>query len=480
MSSSGLPQPPGQHGHWLLPTTVQPQDIDGLVNFSRAIMHDGGAGCWGKVHCECPFNPTYESPEEWQDRVFDCLWRQGFEPTGPEGGRDLDLPSQNILPNSGLCLTVNSEEYGDAEVHEDGGEHENGQPCEIEKAHGNEEAGGPDADLIRNYADAQFGGNLKKAEASLVNLRRNAVKMAWWSPSNSETKDSDAGLSVASSKKVNRQDGTLSTASQKSSTYKSQGQSGPHSVPSNPSPMQGSMNGSRKAKRSSTPEGNSDDDAYQPPLKRVKSLEVPPSIHSTSRKSQGRSNGTLPPKNLFTTHCSIEGSHKRKRTPELEDYLDDEVDQPPTKKGKVKTQPPKTSRKANDGASVQPSRDKGFPWSRAEGDELFRLIVDRRKYEKDHNQTALHDAKLFEELSPLHNRTFPKEKRSLGACKNYWNRHGRVYYGYDERGEGKRSDSMVTSAQPSKAQKVKQQTKTKRKTRHHFKGEKSHEDENEE
>jgi hypothetical protein len=306
--------------------------------------------------------------------------------------------------------------HKDAEVHEDGGEHENGEPCEMEKAHGDEKAGGPDADLSRNYAGAQFGGNLKKAEASLSNLLRKIEKMAWWSRPNSSTKDFGAGLSVTPSKKVNRQDGPLSTAPQKSSTY----------------------------------------------------------------KSQGRPNGTLPPKNPFTARGSIEGSHKRKRTPELEDYLNDEVDQPPTKNGKVKTRPPKTSRKANYGASVQPSREKGLPWSQEEGDELYRLIVERRDYEKDHNQAALHDAKLFEKLSPLHNRAFPKEKRSLGACKNYWNRQGRAYYGYDERSEGKRSDSMVTSAQSSKAQRVKQQTKTKRKPQHHFKAEKYDEDESEE
>jgi hypothetical protein len=75
MSSQAL-KPSGQRGHWLLPSPIGLLDVDGLANFATATTHDGKTGCWGRVQCDCPFNPTYESPEEWEQRVFECLWRQ--------------------------------------------------------------------------------------------------------------------------------------------------------------------------------------------------------------------------------------------------------------------------------------------------------------------------------------------------------------------------------------------------------------------
>jgi hypothetical protein len=101
-------------------------------------------------------------------------------------------------------------------------------------------------------------------------------------------------------------------------------------------------------------------------------------------------------------------------------------------------------------------------WPKSEGDELNRLLRARRDFERTNNIAPLRDEKLFGRLSEQLKQATQREKpRIPNACKNFWNRYGRDYYDCDERGNIKRSESKVTSAQTAtKVQKAKQQTKT--------------------
>jgi hypothetical protein len=74
------------------------------------------------------------------------------------------------------------------------------------------------------------------------------------------------------------------------------------------------------------------------------------------------------------------------------------------------------------------------------------------------------------------------KSRSPLACKNYWNRVGRERFNCENRGGTKRSDTLATSVQVSKAQKVTQQGKTKKQTKQKSKSkaEESDEDDYEE
>jgi hypothetical protein len=103
MSSSGLPKSPGQSGHWLLPSTVRPDDIEGLANFAQATTHPPASGCWGRVGCECPFQSTDATSEEWEERVFNCLWQSVNE--DPCAGNPY-FSSQSALSSSGFGTAV--------------------------------------------------------------------------------------------------------------------------------------------------------------------------------------------------------------------------------------------------------------------------------------------------------------------------------------------------------------------------------------
>jgi hypothetical protein len=561
MSSSSLPQPPGQSGHWLLPGGVEPEDINALASFSQAITHDGSTGCWGTVQCECPFNAAYDDVGEWEQRVYDCLWRQNGFPLEPPLDADVSPTSQlsstatgdargerGISNEGGPQAGGEDQQEGDVsddeehregredqedeegsetsednedrtdgdyledgqeevpaticacEEHDNSEEHENNERCKIANppSDPNPEIeavqstgpvqllpGQPDPGLIEYLTVAVCRGNRKRARAQYENQARIEVGISGSRP---DTKASGAASTVPSARDVNTQERSLPLAPEMSSTHKFQGNSRPIQNTS----TQYSTEVLRQKKRRSTFDEDGGSDAYQPAFKRVKSHEGPTSMLSTSRKnqssaksypqshskgpfqgnpqgtSQGSSHGTP---YLSTPHNTIDLSNERKRILDIQDEFDDDVDQRPIKKAKGTTTAP-SPREANRAADKAP-RKKGQSWSDEEGAALHQLVVEQQELEKRENLKPMRDERLFEKLAPqLQQRMGANGKsRSPLACKNYWNRIGRAKFNCENRGETKRSGTLVTSAQVTKAQKATQQGKIKQQTKQKSKAE---------
>lgn len=320
------------------------------------------------------------------------------------------------------------------------------------------------------------------------------------SGSKSDTKASGAASPIPPAKDVNHQERPLPPAPKVPSSRKFQG---------NSRPVQNTFTHSstevlRQKKRRSTSDEDADSDAYQPASKRVKSRGGPTSMLSTSRTNQssarsypqsysqgpfqgnpqGTSQGSSHGTPYFSTqHDSINLSNKRKRISDTKDEIDDDDDQRPVKKGKGTTTAP-DPREANNSAADKPSRKKGQSWSPEEGAALHQLVVEQQELEKRLGLNPLRDERLFEKLAPqLQQRMGANGKsRSPLACKNYWNRVGRERFNCENRGGTKRSDTLATSVQVSKAQKVTQQGKTKKQTKQKSKSkaEESDEDDYEE
>ena len=559
--SSSSPQPSGQSGHWLLPGGVQPEDIDALASFSRAITHDGSTGCWGTVQCECPFNLTYDDPVEWEQRVYDCLWRQNGFPLEPPLDADI-LPSsqlssaakgeehgeRGISDEQGLhtggedqeegdisddevyqegCKDQEDEEDGDfergselsednedrtdddyledgqeeipatscaGEAHDNAEEHENSERCKIANP---PSSGNPKNEAVQSPGPAQPQPEQPDPEvvAYLLNINRGDWKrtQAYCKRifgiqvsipgSKSDTKASGAGSPVPPARDVKHQERPLPPAPKVSSSHKFQGNF--RSVQN--TSMQCSTKVLHQKKRRSTSDEDVDSDAYQPASKRAKSHEGPTSMLSTSCKTQssaqsypqsysqgpfqGNPQGTCQGSShstpyLSSPHDNIDLSNKRNRISDVKDEVDDDVDQRPIKKAKSTTTVP-GPREANNSAADKPSRKKGQSWSDDEGAALHQLVVEQQELEKRENLKPMRDERLFEKLAPqLQQRMGANGKsRSPLACKNYWNRIGRARFNCENRGETKRSDTLVTSAQASKAQKATQQGKIKQQTK---------------
>jgi hypothetical protein len=559
--SYSSPQPSGQSGHWLLPGGAQPEDIDALASFSRAITHDGSTGCWGTVQCECPFNLTYDDPVEWEQRVYDCLWRQNGFPLEPPLDADI-LPSsqlssaakgeehgeRGISDEQGLhtggedqeegdisddevyqegCKDQEDEEDGDfergselsednedrtdddyledgqeeipatscaGEAHDNAEEHENSERCKIANP---PSSGNPKNEAVQSTGPAQPQPEQPDPEvvAYLLNINRGDWKrtQAYCKRifgiqvsipgSKSDTKASGAGSPVPPARDVKHQERPLPPAPRVSSSHKFQGnfRSGQNTF------MQCSTKVLHQKKRRSTSDEDVDSDAYQPASKRAKSHEGPTSMLSTSCKTQssaqsypqsysqgpfqGNPQGTCQGSShstpyLSSPHNNIDLSNKRNRISDVKDEVDDDVDQRPIKKAKSTTTVP-GPREANSSAADKPSRKKGQSWSDDEGAALHQLVVEQQELEKRENLKPMRDERLFEKLAPqLQQRMGANGKsRSPLACKNYWNRIGRARFNCENRGETKRSDTLVTSAQASKAQKATQQGKIKQQTK---------------
>jgi hypothetical protein len=294
--------------------------------------------------------------------------------------------------------------------------------------------GSDNADQIKDIALALFDGNQRKAAAWLKSQGQ-FENEAYWSRSNSSTKDSGTGPSHGA-----LPPSTLST------TYKS-------------------MDNSNKRKTTAGLDDDLDVDIYQPPSKKGKGM------FSHFPKSPAQGLGDL------------DASHKRKKTAGLDDDHDVDIYQPPSKKGKgtfggFTKLPAEGFGGANSGPGAKQSTKKArrapaasqntaeaigkSVWLKSEGDELNRLLRARRDFERTHSIKPMLDEPLWELLSKQLQQVTRKEKpRTHSACKNFWNRYGRFHYDRDERGDKKRSESKVTSAQSStKVQKAKQHTKT--------------------
>jgi len=133
------------------------------------------------------------------------------------------------------------------------------------------------------------------------------------------------------------------------------------------------------------------------------------------------------------------------------------------------TQPPrKKPRRAgpSPGKSQEPAeRFPGSTWFMSEANTLYRLLQEQRDLEKKGKLAPLRDAKLWKVLSAKLNAA-TGGNRTDNACKNFWNRYGRKHYDCEERGDTKRSDSKVTSAQSSKKeQQPKQETEIRNKAK---------------
>jgi hypothetical protein len=545
--SSSSPQPSGDSRHWLLPGGVQPEDIDALASFSRAITHDGSTGCWGTVQCECPFNLTYDDPVEWEQRVYDRLWRQNGFPLEPPLDADF-LPSsqlssaaegeehgeRGISDEQGLHTGGEDQEQGDisddeiyqegckdqedeedselsednedrtdddyledgqeeipatscaGEAHDNAEEHENSERCKIANP---PSSANPKNEAVQSTGPAQPqpGPPDPEVVAYLLNINRGDWKrtQAYCKRtfgiqvsipgSKSDTKVSGAGSPVPPARDVKHQERPLPPAPKVSSSHKFQGNF--RSVQN--TSMQCSTKVLHQKKRRSTSDEEVDSDAYQPASQRAKSHEGPTSMLSTSCKTQSSaqsypqsySQGPCQGNSHSTPYLSsppdnIDLSNKRNRISDVKDEVDDDVDQRPIKKAKGTTTAP-GPREANDSAADKPSRKKGQSWSDDEGAALHQLVVEQQELEKRENLKPMRDERLFEKLAPqLQQRMGANGKsRSPLACKNYWNRIGRARFNCENRGETKRSDTLVTSAQASKAQKAKQQGKIKQQTK---------------
>lgn len=86
--------------------------------------------------------------------------------------------------------------------------------------------------------------------------------------------------------------------------------------------------------RSNSSTKNSGTGPPVPPSKKTQRGEEPASKQPPIRRFQGPSHATLPPSTLSTTHKSMDNSNKRKKTAGIDDDLDVDVYQPPSKKGK--------------------------------------------------------------------------------------------------------------------------------------------------
>lgn len=380
------------------------------------------------------------------------------------------------------------------EANENAEEHENSEQCKIANPPSdpnpkNEavqsagpfqpQSGQPEFDSFDWVVDEDCRGDRKRALARKERERR---LLAATSGSKPGTKASGAASSILPARDVNHQERPLPPAPKVSSSHKFQGNS--RHVQNTSTHC--STEVLRQKKRRSTSDEDSDSDAYQPDPKRVKSRAGPTSRLSTSRinqssaqsypqsysqgPSQGNPQGTSQGSShgapyFSTTHDSIDHSNKRKRISDTKDETDDDDDQRPVKKAKGTTKAP-DPREANSSAADKPSRKKGS-WSDEEGYELYRLVVEQQELEKRLGLTPLRDERLFEKLAPLLQQRMGAngKNRSPLACKNYWNRIGRAKFNLENRGKTKRSHTLVTSAQASKAQKATQQGKIKQQTK---------------
>ncbi|KAE9379283.1 hypothetical protein N431DRAFT_326948 [Stipitochalara longipes BDJ] len=503
-----LPVTPDQRGHWLLPPTVQPQDIDGLANFAQAVTHPPTFGCWGRACCECPFNSVDETPEEWEERVFKCLWGQISADMSP--GSDKDLSSHDFLPDSGFssAVTYNDEAYEDGEIYEeDSSEADVGAGAYDEACDDGyeeiDEAGGPHEEDLDSWAKTEAG---RDDEAFVAKGKSNETSgpSRWECESDYYVSDSDdVGLSGWAS------DGS-DEESEPSNPPKQETVEPEASIDENQltNIAYGLFRGSyeravdyvkkeRRRVRNETACSHTNSNMRNlggrpsvRPSNQARRLEEPtPATQSSMRALQGSSRGMLSTSNPSSTHKTVSSTCKRKRTPELEEDLDNEDDyKPASKEGKGKfasfaRSPPENFSKTNSGLGTEVPKKKArqtpatpqdtaeriprSTWPKSEGDALNRLLRARRDFERTNNITPLRDEKLFGLLSEQLNQVTRREKpRTKNACKNFWNRYGRHYYDCDERGDTKRSNSKVTSAQSTtKMRKAKQQTKTISKTK---------------
>ncbi|KAN0114857.1 hypothetical protein V8E51_004401, partial [Hyaloscypha variabilis] len=357
----GPPKTPTQRGHRLLPSTVHPEDIDGLANFAQAITHPSTSGCWGGARCECPFNPADETPEAWEQRIFNCLWGQLRADIGPRN--DKDLSSQDFLPDFGFSstLTYNDEAYEDGEIYDGDSTEIEARAYEYEPVREEEvdDSGEPHEEGLGGLADAEAEGFQKSitlegqsdGSSGLPDLssrtsdgldeeasdfsnppERNAVE-----PEASTDKDQLESIA----------NGLFRGSYERAIHYIEKEKQKAKTEAAHSQPKSNTGNGARASVRPSI-QANDPGPAAQPSMPRLQGSTQREFF--TFRQGSKRRNGEDP--------------RKRKRAPELEEDLEDEDDyKPPSKKDKGKFSgfaecPPHNFSKNNSGRDVKMAKKK--------------------------------------------------------------------------------------------------------------------------
>jgi len=483
-SPSKSPAPPGtlnKHVQWLLPSTVQPHDIDGLANFAQAITQPSSSGCWGRARCECPLKPT-DTFEESQERIFNCLWRQL--------AADMDA---GIDEDSSFCSAdeaYNSQEIYDSdfsEIESGGDEYDEAREDEYEEEY---EAGQEQEEILSGQADVEARRDDK---AFTPKARSNGKSGPYrWELENDNNLDEEEAKSTTSPEKgaaeseasidddqlKNIADGMFRGNMARAIKYVEKEKRKANNKTSSSQPNSNTTkNFGAVGAHSSVGQSNDFNTSASTSLPSMRTLS---SLHDTSSDS-----------NLSSMHRTSDATDKRKRAPDFGHDLDDEDDYNPPSKNKDKSgdfarSSTETISKTNSGLGTQVPRKKPrqapaeshdavqkipqSTWPTSQADTLHRLLQAHRASEKANNVNPSYDMRLWDPLAIQLNRAInraPGEKPRTGnACKNFWNRYGREHYNFDERSDTKRSDSKVTSTQSSKkVLKAKQQTKTKRKVK---------------
>jgi hypothetical protein len=222
-------------------------------------------------------------------------------------------------------------------------------------------------------------------------------------------------------------------------------------------------------KRIYSSEDDEDTSDYESAAKKPKGSSS--TTHTGNKKKRAyssdveSSDSEVPPPKRFKTVKPVSKAaaktpaRARKRVYDTDDESADD-ESPPTKKLKA-TKPTKKS------AGKSPAKPRNGPWVDEEHHAITTLVQERRQQEQSFDMKPLRDMNLWNLISEQLAQHYGI-MRGGTACKNYWNRFGRVRSGFEERGALPRGQkrSLVTSAQGTKKKATAAKPKKSRPSKH--------------